>query len=92
MTHAFKVKKSSFKTTFSKKLDIKKLAIRDKNDVKNALETALFHLKMEDDFKLENCSFNFIFNEIFFTFGQPETKTKDEFFESVKKFDNFLTV
>ncbi|RKE95261.1 hypothetical protein [Ichthyenterobacterium magnum] len=90
MKHSFRFKKNFFKTAFSNKVGIKSLSIKSNNDLKNVVNTLLMYIELENHLQPVNCSYSFFETEFSFELELNENKEKKDFFDSIKKFENFL--
>ena len=90
MKHSFSFKKNFFKNIFSNKVGIKSLSIKNNNDLENVVNTLLIYIGLENHLQPVNCSYSFFETEFSFELELNKTKEKKDFFESIKKFEDFL--
>ncbi|MCD2259003.1 hypothetical protein [Psychroserpens luteolus] len=91
MKYSFKLKKSQLKSVFSNKMGFKSLTIQNKNDVQNAINTVLMFIELEDKLVPINFSYNFLNNSITFELTYQSSSDKKLFFDSIRKFENYIT-
>ena len=92
MKHSFKLKKSDVKSVFSNKLGIKHIKVENKFDVNNLITTLLNYIELEDYLTPTSCSYNFLNNLVAFELELNDSKEKQDFFDSIKKFETLLEV
>jgi len=90
MKHSFRFKRANFIKVFSNKLSINNVSIENGDDVHNLLYTILNYIELENTLVPSNCSYNFINNQVTFQLKLAELKEKQEFFDSIKKFESFI--
>ena len=92
MKHSFHSKKNYLKDVLKAKLDITNVAINSKEDVAEVINTINSYIELEDTLQLASCSYNFISSHITFQLELMPDKSKEDFFEAVKKIDEFLNL
>lgn len=90
MKHSFKLKKSQLKTVFYEKLEINSISIENKSDVYDAIDILLNFIELEHFLKPRDCGYNFINNQVTFQLELDDSKSKKDFFEAIKKFDDYF--
>jgi len=91
MKHSFKLKKSQLRNIFSEKLEINSISIENRSDVYNTVESLLNFIELEDYLNPTDCSYNFLSNQASFQLELKPPKDKEDFFSSIKKFEDFVT-
>ena len=92
MKHSFKLKKADLKSVFSEKLNINHVSIENKSDVHNLITSLLNYIELEDYLTPKNCTYNFFNNIITFELELEDSKEKQDFFDSIKKFESLLEI
>lgn len=90
MRHSFKIKKKELRELFQQKLDIQNISIENKNDVTNAVDLIISYLELEEVLVPVECKFDFLNNLIYFNLELLEGQSKESFFNSIKRVDNFI--
>ncbi len=90
MKHSFRMKKGSLKTVFNDKLNFSSLSVENSDDVQNSINTVLMYIELEDYLEPVSCSYNFINTNISFELELNKAKDKKDFFEAIKKFEDFI--
>lgn len=90
MKHSFKLKKALIKSVFLEKLDIKTVAIDNRVDVENAINTVLVYNELENYLSPVDCSYNFFDGTASFQLELNSEKEKSDFFKAIKKFEAFI--
>ncbi|WP_298901997.1 hypothetical protein [uncultured Psychroserpens sp.] len=91
MKHSFRLKRSRLKSIFSEKMGFKKLILENKNDVQNAINSILMYIELEDKLAPVNYTNNFLDNFISFELTLKPDFDKKVFFDSIRKFEGFIT-
>lgn len=92
MRYPLKLKKHQIESVFSEKLNIKTISIESKYDVKYTINILLNFIELENTLTAEDCSFNFFNNELSFQLKLNNSKTKQDFFDSIKKFTDYFNI
>ena len=88
MKHSFKTKKVQLKNIFAEKLEINTISIENKSDVSNSINLLLNFIELENVLIPKNCSYNFIKKEV--SFQLELNKNKQDFFNGIKKFTDYI--
>ncbi|WP_417291210.1 hypothetical protein [Corallibacter sp.] len=92
MKHSFKLRKSLLKNIYTERLGFSNITLENKKDVENTINTILNFIGLETSLIPVNCSYNFINSTAYFQLELINGVNKLEFFESIKKFEEYVEV